>query len=233
MIREALARTPIARSRRFRRHVSPAASPWPLEYHGTSYGGWVIPEGLLSADSVCYSAGVGTDVSFDVELIKRYGCTVNAFDPTPTSVALIEQSDLPDSFIFHPWAVGGSNGQREFRLYNERDGSASMVLGRVGAPFVAQCRTIASIMDELGHAHLDLLKLDIEGAEYEVLDSLAADGICSRILCVEFHRTPFIRPMVRAVRRLHEAYVPLDVSYFDTTWVARDELERRKKPTLA
>jgi len=233
MIREALARTPIARSRRFRRHVSPAASPWPLEYLGTSYGGWAIPEQLLSTDSVCYSAGVGTDVSFDVELIRRYGCTVNAFDPTPTSMAFIEQSALPENFNFHPWAVGASDGQREFRLYNERDGSASMVLGRLGTPFVAPCRTIASIMDELGHDHLDLLKLDIEGAEYEVLDSLEADGIRSRILCVEFHRTPLIRPMVRAVRRLREAYAPLDVSYFDTTWVARDELERRKEPTSA
>ena len=88
-------------------------------------------------------------------------------------------------------------------------------------------------MDELGHDHLDLLKLDIEGAEYEVLDSLAAEGIRSRILCVEFHRTPLIRPMVRAVRRLRKTYAPLDVSYFDTTWVARDELERRKVPTSA
>jgi FkbM family methyltransferase len=233
MIREALARTPIARSRRFRRHVNPAASPWPLEYLGTTYGGWAIPEDLLSTDSVCYSAGVGTDISFDAGLIKRYGCTVHAFDPTPTSVTFIEQSDLPENFIFHPWAVAGSDGQRKFRLYNERDGSASMVLGRLGAPFVAPCRTIASIMNELGHAHLDLLKLDIEGAEYEMLDSLEADGIRSRILCVEFHRTPLIRPMVRAVRRLREAYVPLDVSYFDTTWVARDELERKKEPTSA
>jgi FkbM family methyltransferase len=226
MIREALARTPIARSRRFRRHVRPAASRWPLEYLGTPYGGWTLPEGLLSAGSVCYSAGVGTDVSFDLELIGRYGCTVHALDPTPASVAFIEQSDLPEQFVFHPWAVGGSDGQREFRLYNERDGSASMVLGRRGKPFVAPARTIASIMNELGHGHLDLLKLDIEGAEYEVLDSLEADGVRSRILCVEFHRTPFIRPMVRAVRRLREAYVPVDVSYFDTTWVARDELVR-------
>ena len=100
MIREALARTPIARSRRFRRHVSPAASPWPVEYLGTSYGGWAIPEDLLSADSVCYSAGVGTDVSFDAELIKRYGCKVHAFDLTPTSVAFIKQWDSPENFIF-------------------------------------------------------------------------------------------------------------------------------------
>jgi hypothetical protein len=81
-------------------------------------------------------------------------------------------------------------------------------------------------MDELGHRHLDLLKLDIEGAEYEVLESLEAEGIVSRILCVEFHRTPLISAMVRAARKLSKDYLPLSVSYFDTTWVARTELDR-------
>jgi FkbM family methyltransferase len=175
---------------------------------------------------------VGRDVSFDVELIQRCGCTVHAFDPTPASVAFIERSELSECFVFHPWAVAGSDGAREFQLYNEIDGSASMVLGRKGNPFVAPCRSVASIMDELGHTHVDLLKLDIEGAEYEVLASLEADGIRSRILCVEFHRTPFIRPMVRAVRRLREEYVPLDVSYFNTTWVARSEFEHRPDRAL-
>ena len=53
--------------------------------------------------------------------------------------------------------------------------------------FEAPVRRLPDIMKEQGHTKLDILKLDIEGAEYEVLDSLLADGLSTRILCVEFH----------------------------------------------
>ncbi len=41
-------------------------------------------------------------------------------------------------------------------------------------------------MREMGHQRLDLLKLDIEGAEYQVIESLLTDGIEADILCIEF-----------------------------------------------
>src|SRR5215217_3108537 len=43
---------------------------------GSRYGGWTIPTSLLSSDSICYSAGVGEDVTFDLALIERLGCDV-------------------------------------------------------------------------------------------------------------------------------------------------------------
>ena len=42
-------------------------------------------------------------------------------------------------------------------------------------------------MKELGHETIDVLKLDIEGAEYEVLESLIDDAIRPRQFLVEFH----------------------------------------------
>ena len=50
---------------------------------GTDYGGWWVPRDLLGPESVCFCAGVGTDVSFDVALIETFGCTVLGIDPTP------------------------------------------------------------------------------------------------------------------------------------------------------
>lgn len=41
-------------------------------------------------------------------------------------------------------------------------------------------------MNELGHKKMDLLKLDIEGAEYEVIASIAQDNIDIKLICVEF-----------------------------------------------
>jgi hypothetical protein len=41
-------------------------------------------------------------------------------------------------------------------------------------------------MKSLGHEKIDLLKLDIEGAEYSVIDSIIEDGLNVNIVCLEF-----------------------------------------------
>ncbi len=52
--------------------------------------------------------------------------------------------------------------------------------------FEAECRTIGTLMHEFNHETITLLKLDIDGAEYQVIDSLLKDAISPNILCVEF-----------------------------------------------
>ena len=49
------------------------------------------------------------------------------------------------------------------------------------------CTDLRSLMAERGHAHIDLLKLDIEGSEYAVLDDLLARRLPVRQICVEYH----------------------------------------------
>ena len=50
---------------------------------GTTYGGWTIPTNLLSEKSICYLAGAGEDISFDVGLVEKFRCQVYIFDSTP------------------------------------------------------------------------------------------------------------------------------------------------------
>ena len=42
-------------------------------------------------------------------------------------------------------------------------------------------------MKQNGHKQIDLLKLDIEGSEYEVLDELLKERLAVRQICVEYH----------------------------------------------
>ena len=51
---------------------------------------------------VVYSFGVGTDIAFDLAMMKKYSAKVCAFDPTPKSIKWVENQDLPSSFRFFP-----------------------------------------------------------------------------------------------------------------------------------
>src|SRR5262245_47478917 len=66
-------------------------APGALIRLGTRYGGWTIPDRVLGADSICYCVGVGEDISFDLDLVRRYGSTVYAFDPTPRAIAFVDR----------------------------------------------------------------------------------------------------------------------------------------------
>jgi len=46
---------------------------------------------------------------------------------------------------------------------------------------------LGTIMRELRHASIDLLKMDIEGAEYDVLADMISQRIPVKQLLVEFH----------------------------------------------
>jgi len=71
-------------------------------------------------------------------------------------------------------------------------------------------------MKMLGNTAIDVLKMDIEGAEYEVLWDLLGCGIRPRQILVEFHhRWPElgIERTRRAVRELNQAgYLIFNVS---------------------
>lgn len=160
-----------------------------LERHGSTYGGWSIERNSLSASDVVYSFGVGDDVSFDLSIIDRYGVAVHAFDPTPRSVAWVRRQALPAQFRFHEFGAGATDG--DIVLFAPTNAAhvsfSSQRTQETSASVRAPVRRLSTIMRDLGHHRLDLVKMDIEGAEYEVIDAMLDDGILPRQLLVEFH----------------------------------------------
>ncbi|RLA30059.1 MAG: FkbM family methyltransferase [Gammaproteobacteria bacterium] len=156
-------------------------------------GWWFTPEGL-NESSIVYSLGVGDEIDFDLSIIDKYGVTVHGFDPTPNSIDMLAGTDLPDRFHFHPWAVTAQDGSLKFYPRLKKDGSKSDVMYTMIAEketiddvIEVPAYSLSSIAEKLGHQHIDLLKMDIEGAEYEVLDGLLASPIKPTQLLVEFH----------------------------------------------
>ena len=48
-------------------------------------------------------------------------------------------------------------------------------------------KTLKSTMDELNHTSIDLLKMDIEGSEYGIIDEICSNKIDVKQILIEFH----------------------------------------------
>ncbi len=162
----------------------------PTERHGSDYGGWTVNPTLLSKNSVVYSVGVGEDASFDVAMIRRFGVTVHAMDPTPKSIAWARKQGFPSEFVLHEYGLAASDGELTFYPPENPEHVSHTILDRpqtASGAIRVPVKRLATIMRELGHTRIDLLKMDIEGAEYEVIDDLAKTGYPISQLLIEFH----------------------------------------------
>lgn len=170
----------------------------------------VAPEGF-GPGAVVYSFGVGEDIGFDLSLIARFGVTVHAFDPTPKSIAWVKGQAVPARFVLHEVGIAAFDGRATFfPPKNPRHVSHTMLdrAATRSCAITVEVRRLTTLMGELGHDRVDLLKMDIEGAEYEVLEDILRSDIPVGQLLVEFHhRFPGVgvAKTRRAVEQLNAA----------------------------
>ena len=196
------------------RHKALSAPPSaPLIRLGTDYGGWWLPETGLGADDVVVSAGAGEDISFDVEVAKRFSCRIVVLDPTPRAIAHFEatkaavaagapapinnasaefydaDSKTLGRIAFRPWGLWRENETLKFHApANAGSVSHSAVnLQNMDDGFDAECVSLDELMRREDIENISVLKMDIEGAEFAVLDRLVDSSLRPKVLLVEFH----------------------------------------------
>ena len=123
------------------------------------------------SDCLVYSFGINYEWSFDKDL-EGYGCQVYAFDPS------MIQNDFDYSDHIHFFREG--IGHRDVANASETGWKLS---------------TLQSIYERLKPIHgdkaIDILKIDIEGAEWSVIPQLIQSGMLKRVrqLALEIHFT--------------------------------------------
>lgn len=161
-----------------------------LERFGSNHADWHLCGKLLTETSIVYSFGVGQDISFDLELIARYGVVVHAFDPTPRAIRWIKSQTVTDKFRFYEIGISSFNGEILFHpptnpLYVSYTALPDENVGE--KPVKGQVNRLETIRNRLHHDEIDLLKMDIEGSEYDVIEDLSTTEIRPHQILVEFH----------------------------------------------
>jgi FkbM family methyltransferase len=170
-----------------------------VKWFGDKYAGfYVAPRLLEGRRGIIYSFGVGTNISFDLELIDGFDCDVFAFDPTPKSIEWIKNQKLPANFNFYEFGIDKKDGMVEFYLPDNPDHVSATVFSESPVKktkvVTVPMKSFGSIINELGHTQIDVLKLDIEGSEYDVLNFVLESGVAIRQILIEFHhRMPYIK----------------------------------------
>ena len=146
-------------------------------------GKWVCGvETLLQRPGcVVYSFGSNGETEFEEAVLATTECEVHVFDPTLGPEALSKLKALP-SITFHPIGLG----PRDQRV-KMTDTKMTMGNRRVEAMDI---QTLQTIMQNLNHTWVDVLKVDIEGFEYATLQQWmkhSKEWFPVTQLLVEFH----------------------------------------------
>ena len=158
------------------------------QFFGGTAGRTICPD-KITKESVVYSFGLGLDISFDLALINSFGCRVYGADPTPKSVEFLQSQDLPSEFTFKKVAIANYDG--EICLYfPENQDHVSLTSGddgaRSGKTMTFPCITIETFMKDYGHTHIDILKMDIKGPEFDIIPQLLRNNVSFDQLVLEF-----------------------------------------------
>ena len=152
-----------------------------------------------ATDPVYYSVGVGRDITFDAAIIAKHPrLEVHAFDNTPVASEFIKalglKGGISPRWHWHELLLAGKD-VRELEVALPRDRGDSFTpasadgvyfdgskrkagLDRVdginekadGAAKKLPARALWRVTETLGHAYVDVLKVDVEGAEFQVID---------------------------------------------------------------
>lgn len=156
-----------------------------IRYLGTEYGGWAVDLDLIQDGDLIIDAGLGEDISFIEELQKLKKVKFVGIDPTEKSHKFLESKTIPDfELVKKAVAPSGVSSVIMHRNSNPNYVSESYFTdhGSVN-PESSYSVEAVSLKDIISKHSPVLVKMDIEGAEYEVID----ECIGVKQICVEFH----------------------------------------------
>lgn len=139
----------------------------------------------LNESSVVIDLG-GFEGEWASNIFSRYCCTIHIFEPVPRFAETIRKRFAKNPRIhLHP--VGISHYDHVSLFHVDADSSSAFRRGTSAVPL--QLMDAVSFFTHAGLSQIDLMKINIEGGEYDLLETLVSTNYIARFrnIQVQFH----------------------------------------------
>ena len=169
---------------------------------------------FLNSGSVVLDCG-SYDGKYSSTLNKKYDCNCYGFEPIKS---LYEKSLKFENkkVQFLNYGLSSLSGETKISLID--DGSSFYL--ESGKKEVCQVKNVKEVFDELGLENIDLMKMNVEGSEFDILESLASNGYLGKVdnFIIQFHyygKNPISRrqSIIEKLSETHEK-----VFYYPFVW---------------
>jgi FkbM family methyltransferase len=178
-----------------------------------------IYDGLFAGERIKRAIDVGGSVGlFTQWVLDRFGSDVEiaAMEPNPIAIAGFKAVHGERSWIsLYEAAAASFNGELELGI-NPENSTISSINMKTDNKIKVKAMTIESMMEDLGWTEADLLKIDIEGAEYDILEKM--ENFPYRFILLEFHDNK--GQLDAVIEKLETKGYELDIRKEDTRYRA-------------
>tara|TARA_B100001250_G_C19690784_1_gene740190 strand:+ start:183 stop:878 length:696 start_codon:yes stop_codon:yes gene_type:complete len=138
----------------------------------------------LNSDSIFFDVG-GFEGDYTDKILNQYDCKAYIFEPHPEYFRKLQKRFINKKNVkLFNYGLGGKTEN----LFLTDDSESSKVTD-TKTELKTLVRDITEVIEELAIEKIDLLKLNIEGMEYELLEKLIETGEINKIdkLKIQFH----------------------------------------------
>lgn len=102
---------------------------------------------------------------------------------------------MPDNFNFFKYGIANETGVVTFNLPKNEDHVSGSIINHKNVSIKdsidVEMKSFKDIVGLLNHKKIDVIKMDIEGSEYDILERIITSGIHINQIVVEFHERFF------------------------------------------
>lgn len=121
------------------------------------------------------------------DMISRYGVVSHIFEPHPSFASAMAERFADNSSVHvHAYALGSADGVLEM----SDQANASSALISEGPTVTGVVKALGPVVEGLGLTDVAVIKMNIEGGEYDLLPAMIDGGFMARVdqLVVQFHK---------------------------------------------
>lgn len=127
------------------------------------------------------------DIGANIGITARYlahrfpDAAIHAFEPIAANLELLRRNVAGCNVTVHPYGLGAADGAAEFGVpagAPDNRGGYSRFAGAAATSVVrAEIRSVGGVLDALRLDSVDVVKIDTEGAEYDILSAFPAAAL--------------------------------------------------------